>query len=86
MQKSSEELAAYYAAIPDVKRRAQRQSLVKLGIQSTEVTNGLLALRTMLDELENALNQPPFLTGAIYGLADAALTPFVSRLAELKFE
>ena len=32
MQKFSEELAAYYAAIPDVKRRAQRQSLVKLGI------------------------------------------------------
>ena len=86
MQKSSEELAAYYAAIPDVKRRAQRQSVVKLGIQSVEVTNGLLALRTMLDDLENALSQTPFLTGAIYGLADAALTPFVSRLAELKFE
>ena len=86
MQKSSEELAAYYAAKPDVKRRAQRQSVVKLGIQSTEVTNGLLALRTMLDDLETALNQTPFLTGAIYGLADAALTPFVSRLAELKFE
>ena len=29
MQKSSEELVAYYAAIPDVKRRAQRQSVVK---------------------------------------------------------
>ena len=86
MQKSSEELAAYYAAKPDVKRRAQRQSVVKLGIQSTEVTNGLLALRTMLDDLETALNQMPFLTGAIYGLADAALTPFVSRLAELKIE
>ena len=86
MQKSSEELAAYYAAIPDFKRRAQRQSVVKLGIQSTEVTNGLLALRTMLDDLETALKQTPLLTGAIYGLADAALTPFVSRLAELRFE
>jgi glutathione S-transferase len=86
MQKSSKELAAYYAAIPDAKRRAQRQSVVELGIQSIEVTNGLLALRTMLDDLENALSQTPFLTGVIYGLADAALTPFVSRLAELKFE
>ena len=40
----------------------------------------------MLDNLENALSQTPYLTGAIYGLADATLTPFVSRLAELKFE
>lgn len=40
----------------------------------------------MLDDLETALNQTPFLIGAIYGLADAALTTFVSKLAELKFE
>ena len=40
----------------------------------------------MLDDLETALSQTPYHTGAIYGLADAALTPFVFGLAELKIE
>ena len=40
MQKSPAELDVYYAAIPDAKRRAKRRSLLELGIQSIEVTNG----------------------------------------------
>ena len=40
----------------------------------------------MLDDAEAALRDGPYLTGVNYGLADSALTPFVSRLNELGFE
>jgi glutathione S-transferase len=86
LQQSQAELDAYYAAIPDPRRRAQRQSVVEHGIQSGEVTDGLRTLHRMLGEIEAALRDAPYLTGASYGLADAALTPFVSRLNELGFE
>ena len=40
----------------------------------------------MLAEIEIALDKSTCLTGPEYGLADAALTPFVFRLNELGFE
>ena len=40
----------------------------------------------MLAEIEVALDKSTCLTGPEYGLPDAALTPFVSRLKELGFE
>ena len=86
LQKSAEALDAYYAAIPDPERRAQRRSVVENGIHSTKVTIGLRTLDRMLDDAEAALRDGPYLTGVNYGLADAALTPFVSRLNELGFE
>lgn len=46
----------------------------------------LRTLAAMLAEIEVALDKSTFLTGPEYGLADAALTPFVSRLNELGFE
>lgn len=40
----------------------------------------------MTCDADATLRDGPYLTGGSYGLADAALTPFVSRLAELGFE
>jgi len=85
LRQSKAELDAYYAAIPDPVRRNQRRSVVEDGIHSSEVSEGLRTLGRMLGDLEAALRETPYLTGARYGLADAALTPFVSRLSELGF-
>ncbi len=46
----------------------------------------LRTLEAMLAEIEIALDKLTCLTGPEYGLADAALTPFVSRSNELGFE
>jgi len=86
LQQSPAELEAYYAAIPDPRRRAQRRSVVEEGIYSREVTDGLGTLHKMVGDADAALRDGPYLSGETYGLADAALTPFVSRLAELGFE
>ena len=86
LQQSPAELEAYYAAIPDPRRRAQRRSVVEEGIHSREVTAGLGTLRKMVCDADATLRDGPYLAGDSYGLADAALTPFVSRLAELGFE
>ena len=40
----------------------------------------------MTCDADATLRDGPYLTGGSYGLADAALTRFVSRLAELGFE
>ena len=45
----------------------------------------LRTLAAMLVEIEVALDKSTFLTSPEYGLADAVLTPFVSRLNELSF-
>lgn len=83
LTKTPEELEAYYLEIPDPERRAQRRAVVEQGIGAPNVRTGFLTLDRMLADMEAALADTGFLTGQGYGLADAALTPFVSRLDEL---
>lgn len=83
LKKTPEELDAYYLDIPDLQRRAQRREVVEKGIGAANVKSGFLTLDNMLAMMETNLAETAYLAGADYGLADAALTPFVSRLAEL---
>ena len=84
--KSAEELAAYYLDIPDPERRAQRKSVVENGIAAPIVAQAFLTLDGMLADMEEALAENDHLVEGGYGLADAALTPFVSRLDELAMD
>ena len=86
LTKSAEELEAYYAAIPDESRRAARRAVVEQGIAAPVARNGILALNRTLADMEKALADHAYLTGQDYGLSDAALTPFVSRLDELSLD
>ncbi len=86
MLKSAEELAAYYLDIPDPERRAQRKSVVENGIAAPIVAQAFLTLDGMLADMEEALAGNDHLVEGGYGLADAALTPFVSRLDELAMD
>jgi glutathione S-transferase len=83
LRKTPQELDAYYLDIPDPERRAQRHEVVEKGIGAANVKNGFLTLDKMLESMEAELAETAYLAGPDYGLADAALTPFVSRLAEL---
>ena len=83
LTKSADELAAYYQAIPDPDRRAQRRAVIEQGVDAPLVAAGYRALDQLFATMESALAKQSHLTGAAYGLVDAALTPFVSRLDEL---
>ena len=83
LRKTPEELETYYREIPDPERRAQRREVVEKGIRAAKVRDGFLTLDQMLAAMEADLATTAFLAGPDYGLADAALTPFVSRLGEL---
>lgn len=81
-----DDLESYYQDIPDPDRRAQRQSVVEQGIRSPHARKGILTLQKMLIEIDAAVSEKPFLCGDDYSLADASVTPFVSRLNELAFD
>lgn len=86
LTKSDADLAIYYTDIPDPDRRAQRRAVVEQGIDAAQTQAGILTLNRMLADLEDALAETPWLSGADYGLADAALTPFLSRIEELHLD
>ena len=86
LTKSPEDLEAYYLDIPDPDRRAQRRSVVENGVDAPIVEGAILALDRMLADMETALGAHAYLVDGGYGLADAALTPFVSRLHELAMD
>lgn len=83
LTKPDEELASYYAAIPDPERRAQRRAVIEQGVEAPLVSAGYRALDRLFASMNDQLYSQTYLTGTGYGLADAALTPFVSRLDEL---
>ena len=86
LEQHGPDLAAYYADIPDPDRRAQRRSVIENGINSPHAKAGIQTLRTMLQDMDTALVGRAYLCGSGYGLADASVTPFVSRLSELALE
>lgn len=69
--------------IPDAARRAQRKNTAKLGLDAPEAKPSIRLLDKMLREMERDLAQGPWIGGASYSLADAALTPYVERLDAL---
>lgn len=83
LKKSPEELEAYYNAIPNPERRHVRRSWVEEGLEAPTVQTGIRTLDKMLGDLERTLTDNAHASGADYGLADVAVTPFVRRLTEL---
>lgn len=69
--------------IPEPGRRAQRRQSILLGLLSDEGRRACGYLETMIKDIDAALYHGPFLAGQTYSLADAALTPYVRRLAVL---
>lgn len=86
LEQHGDHLEAYYSDIPDPDRRAQRRSVVEHGIRSPHARQGIVTLQQMLIDIEAAVSDQPYLCGDDYSLADASVTPFVSRLSELALD
>jgi len=70
-------------AIPDPAQRERRRSVVEHGVKAPEFEGALLAHLTFLDNMEAALDESPWLSGDLFGLADAAALPYVLRIDHL---
>ncbi len=83
LQQPEEVREANIAAIPDPAQRARRRSVVEHGVEAPEFVGALHAHLDFLDGMDAALAKSEWLSGAGFGLADAAATPYVLRMRHL---
>ncbi len=69
--------------IPDPVRRERRRDVIYNGVEAKEFGTALRMWASLLADLENALSQQAWIVGAEYTLADAAYTPYLTRLDHL---
>jgi len=67
-------------AIPDAARRAARRSVVEHGVEAPEFAGALARFVDLLDAIQASVVPDAWLSGADFGLADAAVLPYVLRL------
>jgi glutathione S-transferase len=69
--------------IPDPVRRERRRDVIRNGVEAKEFGTALRMWQSLLTDMESALAQHPWLVGNEYTLADAAYTPYLTRLDHL---
>ena len=77
-------LAAELAKAPDPKRSEIKRQVVQYGLDSPLAVDALRQHLKLLDRIEAATQDAPYIAGAAWSLADAAATPYVWRLDKLK--
>jgi glutathione S-transferase len=70
-------------AIPDPSHRKARRSVIERGVEAPEFEGALLEMVAFLDQVDAALAPGGWLSGEAFGLADAAVLPYVLRLDHL---
>ena len=81
--KPKDELEKEINEIPDVQRRENRRDLIENGLKAECVIQGLIESKKLMDKLENGLKDSDWFTGAMFGIADAAIFPYVLRWEQL---
>src|SRR5690606_16558749 len=82
-KKTSEELEAYYRGVPNPATRARQRAAIEHGMNAPEAVEALLLYEKVLAEMDAQLARHPWLAGAVYSLADAAVTPYINRFTML---
>lgn len=81
--RTPEQISAYLAAIPDPAERGLRESLLTHGVDAPEMQEALKSIARFLARLEDRLLRQEWLSGELFGLADACVLPYVVRFREL---
>lgn len=82
--KTDEQIRETLAGYIDPVKRARMSENVLEGVKSSHFVAALARVRKMLDDMEAALGDGPWLAGEAYSLADIALTPYVTRVDHLQ--
>ena len=83
-QMTPQAFAAELAKAPDPKRSEIKRQVVKHGLDSPLAADALRQHVKLLDSIEAATREGPYIAGSSWSLADAAATPYVWRLDKLK--
>ena len=83
LQQPAEVRERNIASIPDPIRRAERRSVLEHGVHAPEFESALVAFLDLFDAMELSLEPGGWLSGEHFGLADAAVAPYVQRLDHL---
>lgn len=70
-------------AIPDPVRRAARRSVIEHGVKAPEFSNAISVMLAFMETMNESLEEKNWLSGESFGLADAAVLPYVLRLDHL---
>ena len=83
LAKGEAECTALIDAVPDPVKRERRRDLVLKGIDAPVFHEAVRMWDTLVADMEAALQTREWLAGASYSIADAAFTPYVTRLDHL---
>lgn len=78
------ELDTELAKAPDPKRSEIKRQVIAAGLDAEPVAEALQIQKKLLDAIDLATQDSPFIAGERWSLADAAATPYVWRLEKLK--
>jgi glutathione S-transferase len=79
-----EDMEAELAKAPDAKRSEIKRQVVAHGLDAAPVAEALRRQEQLLDQIEAAMQRGRYIAGSSWSLADAAATPYVWRLDQLK--
>jgi glutathione S-transferase len=83
-QHSREELQTIAQRCPNPITRKRFLQRLEHGVSMEEEEHAYAALDYLLDQMEAALKNGPWLTGGVYSLADIAMAPFINRIEVLR--
>jgi glutathione S-transferase len=83
LDKGEQACNALIERIPDPVRRERRRDVIYKGVEALEYRTALLMWERLLADMEKELQGSPWLAGDTYSLADAAYTPYLTRLDHL---
>ena len=83
LARGEEECARLIAAVPDPVKRERRRDLIFKGLDAPVFHEALRMWVALLGDMEAALDGRDWLAGDAYSLAEAAYTPYITRLEHL---
>ena len=84
--KSSEDIAAMLARMPDQTMRLKRKDLLENGLDSSYLQPALKELHRTFMDMGVALRKNDWVSGPDFGIADIALVSYIDRIERLGFE
>jgi glutathione S-transferase len=84
LQMTPEDLEADLARTPSRSRAEAKRQVAAHGLDAALVVHALHHLDALLDRIDAAMGDGPYIAGPAYSLADIAATPYVWRLSNLK--
>ena len=83
LERGKEACDALINKIPDPIRRERRRDIIYNGVEAREFKTAVRMWEALLTDIETTLSGSAWLVGNSYSLADAAYTPYLTRLDHL---